>query len=116
MELVTQRRVSANDAPRPRTSAPSSIFEAGQRAKPQRVDHVANIDPDAVTIRRGVPVPEVNHHPRSKWKQLLDRMQPGDMVELPEKVAASLVATGRKAGIKTSWRRLGDGKTGVWKL
>ena len=43
-------------------------------------------------------------------------MKPGDMVELTEQQANSMVARAKETSIKVAKRKLADGRAGVWRL
>lgn len=124
MEAITQRRVSANETTRPATTAPVSPFhmarqvkEAANVERKTRAAPSAALDLDSLTIRKGVPMPEMARGVRgSKYKELLDKMQPGDSVVLPTKQAHCLMAASKKLKVKAALRALGDGTAGVWKL
>jgi hypothetical protein len=74
-------------------------------------------DPDAVRIQSNVPLPKRTSSPGcSAYFTLLERMKPGDMVDLAEHHAASMVSRAKEAGIKVAKRKLADGRVGVWKL
>lgn len=97
------------------------MFALGQRAKDEaRKTRAApeKLDPLAVPIRKGVPLPSTNGGPGSvpRYIQLAQRMEPGDSVELNERAAKTLANLARKAGMKMTVRRLPEGKFGVWHL
>ena len=110
------RIVSASNAPRPETTAPASIFAAGQAAKPARQQHVAALDPLAVVIRTGVPLPDVRPGLTAIYPQLWSRMPAGGMVELPDRQAHGLIAHVKKIGGKAAVRKLREGVKGVWRI
>lgn len=103
-----------------RASAPptasSSVFAAGQAAKPKRAAPV-QFDPDAVQIERGVPIPPPRDKMVGRYKRLLARCAPGDCVNLPAAVARGVVMQARKMGRKVPIRGSEDGATArVWIL
>jgi hypothetical protein len=89
-------------------------------AAPQRrrARAAAPPDPEAVSIRAGVPIPPRSSNPvgRSAYLTLLERMKPGDMVELTRQQAASLKARAKESGIRITVRKLGTDVTGIWRL
>lgn len=115
-ETPTRRIVPAMQASTPATNAPSSVFAAGQAAKPKR-PHPAPPDPAKVTIRKGVPLPAVATGPNAigAYKEILDGMKKGDSVVLTLRQAKSMVSSAKKAGIKVAMRRTGDDEAGVWR-
>lgn len=117
MDTITQRTVAARDATTHKPAGvPASVFEAGKMAKPART--VSFIDPNAVTIKKGVPIPPCTAGPNAgdRYGKLLDRMGKGDCVELTEKQSKSLLARGRKLGVKLTVRNLGSGVFCVWRV
>ena len=126
IETPTQQRtsVASTGAAKP-AGVPASVFEAGslakaaQAAKPARAARAADpLDPLAVAIKPGVPLPVAARGGVAvdRYGQLLDRMKPGDMVELPERQAKSLKSRATKGGHKAAIRRLGPALFGVWLL
>ena len=109
-----QRRVPAAGAPTPQTTAPTSVFTAGQAAKSKRA--YEPFDPDTVEIEEGVPLPPAATARAHGSLALLNRMKPGSRVKVPHRKALTLASAAKKAGIKVALRRLDDGLTGVWKL
>ena len=111
-----QTIVSATKAPPARTQAAASIFALGDAAKPPPVP-ADDWDPDAVPIEKDVPIPKPREGAliRSRYRQLLARMEPGTRVVLPAKRAKSLVASAKLAKIPVTFRRLDDDMVGVWR-
>jgi hypothetical protein len=75
-------------------------------------------DPRAVQVFRGAPLPVQGNsrRPPSPYLQLLDRMEPGDMVKLTHLQARSLYQTAKKQrGLTLVLRKLDDQLTGVWR-
>lgn len=93
-------------------NSPASVFDAG---KPVR-KIARGIDLDAIEIKRGIPMPQASTGCRGSADRLLDRMQPGDMVELTKSQATNFANYARKRGIKVSSRKLSNGVVGVWRL
>lgn len=108
---ITQRRVDAASAPKLATTGAASVFALGKKPKATRV----NINIDAVQIESGVPVP-LEECKFARYPVLWRRMQPGDMVRLPEHQANALASAAKKLGEKCLVRKLGDGLKGVWKV
>lgn len=119
MESVTQRTRSAADAPRPQTTAPASVFDAGKQAKAAATAPRAKaFDPMAVPIKKGVPIPDSQAPGRGidRYAELAKRMEVGDCVELPHGQANSLAAkAAKKFGHKMTKRKISDTLTGVWR-
>lgn len=116
METITQRRVPAGEMSKP-SGAAASVFDIGKAAAKAARAERQEVDVSALQIRKGVPMPEAQRGPKGgRYKDLLDRMQPGDSVVLSSKAAHSMVAAAKKLGVKVANRRLGDGKNGIWKL
>ncbi len=119
METMNQRRVSAADTGVQRPAGvPTSAFDLAKQAAKTARPRTPRLDPAAVVVRQGVPIPE---NPRgagsaSPYKALLDKMGSGDSVQLIETHAKSLVAYAKKMGVKVALRKLGDGLAGVWRV
>ncbi len=110
-------RSVAGAAPRPKTTAPASVFAAAKAARRKRV----YLDPDAVLVRDNVPIPPIS--PRgfvlrgSPYAALFSRMAVGQMVELTGRHAASFIKWGKTHAPGQLLRRhLRDGVTGVWRV
>ncbi len=112
----TVRIVPAGSAPPVQTAAPASIFAAGQAAKPKRLYAAASVDPAALKIESGVPMPVMANNPgQSPWPGLCARMKAGDMVRLTPKQATSLISWAKKNQVKLARRSLGPDQCGVWR-
>jgi hypothetical protein len=113
-DKVNQRTVPATG--RPALNANASVFAAGDAAKPKRKPRAA-LDAANVPIKSGVPIPPLatGPHSTSNAKTLLDRMKPGDCVELNAVHARSVKAYAKKVGIKVVTRKLADERFGVWR-
>ena len=97
----------------PAKPAPAAPHADGARRR--RVS--APPDPDSTAIRANVPLPKRTSQPGSSaYFTLLERMKPGDMVELTEQQANSMVARAKETSIKVAKRKLADGRAGVWRL
>jgi hypothetical protein len=75
-------------------------------------------DPLAVVIKSDVPLPPAasgGAQRIDRCRVLLERMKPGQMVELPLPQCKSVVARAKKLGIKVAIRRLSDTNGGVWR-
>lgn len=115
---VRQRTVSAAEAGTGKPSgAVSSVFEAGRKAKKPRT-LLPLLDAAAVKIRKNVPLPppDTTVARSSAYKALLDRLQPGDSVELASGHAKSCVSYAKKHNIKVAVRRLTEGTMALWRL
>ena len=77
----------------------------------------ARLDPEAVPLRDGVPIPPIEWGPKrvSPYEALFNRMKPGQMAELEKSQASNFVTWARKKGKSVTRRWLGDGKCGVWR-
>ena len=112
--LPLRSRMTAGSQPPPATSAASSVFDLGRKAKPALVPR-SKLDVDAVTIKRGVPVPPPQVGAASPYAQLLDRMKPGDMVELPYRQGYGLLSMAKKLKITVTRRTLKVGMLSIWR-
>lgn len=113
------RIVSASSAPRPETRAPSSIFAAGQAAKPARQQRAPMLDPLAVVIRDAVPIPprRAGAAGESPYGALFARMAEGQMVELATQQANGFASWAKKYAEGQLVRRaLAPGVVGCWKV
>lgn len=118
-ELSVQRIVPANSAPRPVSTAPISVFDAGRMAKAAaRPPLLTAAD---ITIRKGVPKPLARAGAASAYRDVLRNMQPGDSVELPEKRANSFYAEAMRFGKKAvpeqrhSYRKVNPTHGAIWR-
>jgi hypothetical protein len=74
-------------------------------------------DPLAIELKPGRPLPSTTHTPGpSRYRVLLDRMKPGDSVDLPTAIAKGLVSAAKRAQVKVAARVLSETVTGVWRL
>ena len=103
---VRQSVISASGAKAPSTTGAPSVFAMAAAAKPTKRPP---LDPDAVEIRLGVPIPE-----RNRADSYV--LPVGGMVELPERNASALAYAKKQPGAKVSKRNLGGGTFGVWRL
>jgi len=115
------RRISAAGAPRPVTTAPASVFAAGQAAKPPRkpMGPREYLDPAKVVIKTGVPIPVKSQHQSrpSPYAALFARMAVGAMVELAPRHAAGFVSWSKKHAQGQVLRRaLPGGMAGIWRV
>ena len=110
-------RLPAGSQPPPATSGASSVFALGRQAKPAAAPRGPRIDPAAVAIKRGVPIPpaEFGVGVESPYVVLLKRMQAGDMVELPYRQAYGLISMAKKLKIGITRRKLGADTFGIWR-
>lgn len=87
--------------------------------KPKKAWNAApSFDPLKIEVKTGRPIPPKVRGPGavSPYKVLLERMQPGESVDLPKAAAKSLMSVAKKAGVKITCRQLDDATIGVWKL
>ena len=116
---ITQRTINASFTTMPKTSAVTSIFDAGLRAKLPRAKRGAICPPPVdVPILKGIPVPQNPQAARRKdvYGDLLKRMADGDMVRIEQLQARSMRSRAKKLGIEVTLRVLDDGKTGLWRV
>ena len=71
------------------------------------------VDITTIEIRKGIPMPR-RVAPSGSFRELLERMSPGDMIELPFRQAESLRSAARKFGFKVAKRKLRQGVVGIW--
>lgn len=112
----TVRIVAAGSVPPVATSAPASVFAAGQAAKPKRLYAAATVDAAALKIESGVPIPTILNNPgHSPWPAVYARMKKGDMVRLTPAQATSFISWSKKNKAALTRRRLGPDQAGVWR-
>lgn len=106
-------QTQAGSKPPPATTGAPSVFALGKQAKPTR----SQIDSDKVVINRGVPVPppQVGKGALSPYALLLQRMKPGDMVELPYRQGYGLISMAKKLKISVTRRTLRVGVLSIWR-
>ena len=111
---IIQTTSKAGSKPPPATTGAASVFALAQAAKPPR----QRVDIAAVAIQRGVPVPppQSGKGAASPYAQLLAKMQPGDMVQLPYRQGYGLLSMGKKLKVPLTRRTLGVGVLGIWRL
>jgi len=115
-----KRLVPAAGMPPPITTAAPSVFDiakgASEPAKPARASSA--LDPDAIAIMRGVPIPPATRFSENANAALtlLQRMQPGDMVQVNKSHGNTLIAQAAKSKIKIVKRKLGADAVGVWRV
>lgn len=121
MDRVTQRRTSAalTGVQKP-PGAASSVFDVA-RPPPKKRLTAPEFDPLAIEIKTGVPLPATKTGAAAiqgaRYQALLDRMKPGDCVELPSKLARGIQAWAKgKSGVKLSLRKISDELVGVWRV
>lgn len=113
---IRQNTISALGTKPPQTNGAPSVFALAKAARKGRRPGSLDLDPNAVEIRTGVPIPGRSIRP-PVYSTLWARMPVGGMVELPPLQAKALAAYARtRPGAKASRRTLGDGKMGVWRL
>jgi len=115
---VRQRVVPATTATKETPMAAPTVAPP-QPPKPKKAWTPAPaFDPLKVEIKKDRPVAPLVRGAGavSPYRVLLDRLQPGDSVDLPKAAAKSLMAVAKKAGIKIACRQLDDATTGVWRL
>lgn len=115
------RIVSALGAPTPLTRGASSVFAAGQAAKPKRRYGPRNpVNPDAVVIEQGVPIPpRVQSGPgESAYAKLFARMPVNASVVLTTSQGNAFMkwAQVRKCTAELVRRAHEDGQVRVWRV
>lgn len=107
-------------APKPKTTAAASIFAAGQAANPKRAYVRSPLDPHAVEVKMGVPIPARTRTDKtpSTYAALFARMPVGACVTLTRKQATSFQAWCNDNGHKGELvsRKLGADQVGVWRV
>lgn len=95
--------------------AVNSVFQVAASAASKR-PRLAPIDPMAVVIKSGVPIPPLLRGPGavSPYRAVLERMKPGDCVEMPPPSGNSLASAAKKLNRSVTVRRLDNGLVGVW--
>ncbi|GAC1664461.1 MAG: hypothetical protein PVS3B2_00120 [Candidatus Dormibacteraceae bacterium] len=73
-------------------------------------------DPLTIEIVKGRTLPPTITSSASRYQALLERLQPGDSVDLPTAAAKSLVSAAKKAKVKLATRAISETVTGVWRL
>ena len=110
-------RSVAGHLPPPATTGVASVFAAGKKPRKPRGEVAPPLDPSAVEIKVGVPIPEPVTGKPSVYPQLFERMKDDSMVELPVKVARNFMYWGsKKHPGRLVIRKLGPDRCGVWKV
>lgn len=73
-------------------------------------------DPLTIELKKDRALPPNVRGGVSPYKALLERMEPGDSVDLPTAAAKSIVSTAKKLGMKVATRVLSAEVSGVWRL
>jgi hypothetical protein len=97
------------------SGAMNSVFDTGAPPSASARRYL-KVNPAAVVIKSGVPIPEVRVDAQSLWQGVYSRMKKGDMAELSEREAKSLISWGKRNKHKLTTRRLGEDCVGVWRL
>jgi hypothetical protein len=111
---IVRNHTQAGSKPPPTTTAASSVFALGAKAKPQST----RFDIDAVQIKSGMPIPppQVGKGAFSPYVKLLQRMKPGDMVELPYRQGYGLISMAKKMKIEITRRTTAVGVLSIWRV
>jgi hypothetical protein len=115
---MTHRRTSVAETGvhRP-VGVPSSVFDVAKPAKRARVTAPA-FDPTKIEVKRA-PLPGVRTglDPAQgvRYQALLDRMKPGDYVELAPILARGLQAYAKKVKVEVALRKLSAEQVGIWR-
>ena len=112
MEHQTVIRGQARPGPGKPAGVPNSVFDTGAPAKTRREPR---IDPTAVKVERGVPLPPSPTGCVSPWPAVYARMAKGDMVRLTKRQATSFMSWGKKFKASLARRTLGPDSAGVWR-
>jgi hypothetical protein len=91
---------------------PNSVFDTAAPAKAKREPR---IDPAAVRVERGVPLPPSPTGCVSPWPAVYARMVKGDMVRLTKRQAGSFMSWGKKHKGSLARRTLDADSAGVWR-
>lgn len=112
---IVQRVVSAPAAPKNERAA-STGTPPPKSKKPR--GKAPTFDPltIAVVSNRALPVIVPKAKTASPYKALLERLSPGDSVDMHPIAAKSLLSAAKKLGVKVAARKLSDEITGVWRL
>ena len=115
---IVQRITSAAGKQPPTTGAAASVFAMGAAAKPQRPKRAPRLKADDVVIQRGVAMPPITTGAAavSPYKLILERMQPGDMVELPVRQGYGFLSMAKALKIGITRRTLDNGNMGLWRV
>lgn len=99
----------------PKEATMTSTLTPPQPKKP-RVAAPA-FDPLAIELKkdRALP-PNTRGAAKSRYLALIERMQPGDSVDMHPIAAKSLISAAKKANVKLATRILSEEVTGVWRL
>jgi hypothetical protein len=106
-------------SPPKETAMPVPSPTPPQATKPKKAWNAAPaFDPLKIEVKKDRPMPPMLRGPGSvsPYKVLLDRLKPGESVDLPKAAAKSLMGVAKKSGIKIACRVLDETTTGVWKL
>jgi hypothetical protein len=113
-EKPFHRTIPANGADKLRVNAPRSAFDlVPPRAKAPRKWTAWN--PDAFTIRKGVPIPPSRNKRSAGAFDLLNRMNTGDSIVVSPSQMKTLRAVATNHKIKITVRKFDDHTYGVWK-
>ncbi len=124
--IETQTIVRSSAGGKPPTlpaGAARSVFDmarapgaAPAKPAPQKRKYTV-LDLAQVHIKSGVPLPPAaKSSTASAFATLLERMKPGEMVELTPSQGKSLRNHAQHAKVKVAVRNLDNGQVGVWRL
>jgi hypothetical protein len=124
IDHVSQRTVPASSVKHPADWRPaSSVFAAAAAQAPKRkaraIVDVTTIA--AIEIRKNVPKPDRGGRPENKYREILERMDVGDMVEMPRADAIRFYAAAKKFASSCaparafSMRKLTPQASGIWR-
>jgi hypothetical protein len=91
----------------------NSVFDTSAPPKAKR--DYARVDPTALKIESGVPLPPSPSGTVSPWPSVYARMAKGDMVRLTKRQATSFLSWGKKYEANLARRTLGADSAGVWR-
>lgn len=95
--------------------ARNSAFDNGTTKPKRTATRLPRLDIDTLVIKTGEPLPPLQYE-LSPYKRLLEKLQPGQSVEMSPGHAKSLVSCAKKSGIKLAIRQLDATTAGIWRL
>jgi hypothetical protein len=108
-------KVHVADFPQKRSTPNLSAFEAVTPTRVKRRSPPTYLDPAAITIKKGVPVPPVRTGSQSGYVDVWAAMSEGDMVELTDRQASGLASYVKTIKGQCLVRRIAPGMKGVWR-
>lgn len=100
-------------APRPRTSAARSVFEAGTGGQRRRAAHVVAPNPASLQVV-DIPAPK-RRNPPSPWRAVFDSIPVGRAAHVTEAQALALADWARQNGRRVHRQRVDADTFAVWR-